>query len=153
MLWIHTGRFSPRDPKVMRIKLINLIQKPAFLYGALPFGLRVIIGIALPSIRRHLPDCIHPSMQKLPKRLWIACASREPATDAEQGNRFGLRARDGFKLRNGFVARIKAALTTIFGRWRFASGAEVQREPIDTRVIVYQRRRQLTTQPVLQGGG
>ena len=88
MLRIHVGRFARRDAKKLRIKLVDLIQKPAALredFPAIP-GSGIVEPLDIPSIGRHIADRLAPLDQQFPERFGVIDAAGKAAADSDDGD-------------------------------------------------------------------
>src|ERR1019366_5330536 len=93
-------------------------------------GIKKIVQVE--AFRGHFPDCIHSVAQQLPKRFRVT-SSGEPAADPDDGDRFGS-CLLGLASRGGKLLQV----------WRLC---QVAGESLDSRTLVCQLSRKLSSQP------
>ena len=83
LLRIHRERFSRRNLEELRLEAIDLIQEPAKTSRdfAGRVGVRIVVGVGIPAIRRDFPDSAAPLVQQLPELLGVIGAARNSTAD------------------------------------------------------------------------
>src|SRR5581483_10834400 len=91
MLWIDTARFSSRDAEETRVELVNALQKaaPPRVGFARYVVIWVIVGVDIPTIRRHLADRVYAVTQQGPEPLRVTDMPGETAANANDGDWLG----------------------------------------------------------------
>ena len=88
MFWVHAQRFTRRNAKEERVKLVGIPNKRSLthIHFAGDGALRVIIRIHIPAVTRHPLHQIRPITQQLPEGFRRVCA-REATGHADHRNR------------------------------------------------------------------
>src|SRR4249920_151336 len=84
MLRVNVRSFARRNAEKLRVELVDLVEESA------PFNKRlsgngrlaVVVSLHIPSIRRHIADCVPAFHQQLPKRLRVVNSAGKAASDS-----------------------------------------------------------------------
>src|SRR5437660_11205458 len=84
MLRINVRSFARRNAEKLRIELVDLVEESAAFNKRFSGNgrLAVVISLHIPSIRRHIADCVPAFHQQLPKRLRVVYSAGIAASDS-----------------------------------------------------------------------
>ena len=150
LLRVQAERFARSHAEKLRIELVCAVDEAAAAgpHFARSIGVRVVVGIDVPTVRRHLANGIDPVFQQPPERFRIVGPARKAACHADDGDRFrqvGRRCGD----RAGVLG-----LPLSFAQSRQGLFQEVIDEGFDGRIVdrhgLGQRTLQAAAQPISQ---
>ena len=84
MLRVNVRSFARRNAEKLRIELVDLVEESAAFNKRFSGNgrLAVVISLHIPSIRRHIADCVPAFHQQLPKRLRVVNSAGKAASDS-----------------------------------------------------------------------
>src|SRR5207237_10850290 len=84
MLRIYVRSFARLNAEKLRIELVDLVEESAAFNKRFSGNgrLAVVISLHIPSIRRHIADCVPAFHQQLPKRLRVVNSAGKAASDS-----------------------------------------------------------------------
>ncbi len=84
MLRVNVRRFARRNAEKLRVELVDLVEESAAFNKRFSGNgrLAVVISLYIPSIRRHIADCVPAFHQQLPKRLRVVNSAGKAASDS-----------------------------------------------------------------------
>src|SRR6476646_12114126 len=84
MLRVNVRSFARRNAEKLRVKLVDLVEEPATFNKRFSGNgrLGVVISLHIPSVRRHIADCVPAVHQQLPKRLRVVDSAGKAASDS-----------------------------------------------------------------------
>src|SRR5437899_10857975 len=84
MLRVNVRSFARRNAEKLRVELVDLVEESAAFNKRFSGNgrLAVVISLNIPSIRRHIADCVPAFHQQLPKRLRVVNSAWKAASDS-----------------------------------------------------------------------
>src|SRR5260370_38205858 len=90
MLRVNVRSLARRNAEKLRVELVDLVQESAAFNKRFSGNgrLAVVISLHIPSIRRHIADCVPAFHQQLPKKLRVVNSAGKAASDSYNSDAF-----------------------------------------------------------------